>query len=120
MDWSVFLRLDFGYTNDPTALVKMGINKYGKDLFLQKMIYKPYPNALELSEPLKLLLTTHAWADAADRDDFIASEVGPKSVCGEKVSGCIKYRIDILQRYNLHIVDDLDFRREQENYRFRK
>src|SRR5690554_8038693 len=36
----IFYGLDFGYTNDPTALVKMGINKYGKELYLQKMIYK--------------------------------------------------------------------------------
>lgn len=117
----IFYGLDFGYTNDPTALVKMGINKYGKDLYLQKIIYKPYPNALELSEPLKLLLTTHAWADAAD-PGMISSlrKLGLKVFAAKKFPGCIKYRIDILQRYNLHIVDDLDFRREQEQYRFRE
>jgi phage terminase large subunit len=112
--------LDFGYTNDPTALVKLGIGKYGKDLYLQKMMYRPYPNAMQLYEPLAALLgESHAWADSAD-PGMIADlrNMGLKVYAAKKFPGCIKYRVDILNRYNLHIVDDPDVRREQENYTF--
>ncbi len=33
--------LDFGYTNDPTALIKIGINKSTKEIYLQECSYTP-------------------------------------------------------------------------------
>jgi len=118
----VFHGLDFGYVSDQTALVKMGKGKYGKDLYLQKMMYKPYPSAIQLAEPLApLLKDSHAWADSAD-PGMISDlrNMGINVYAAKKFPGCIKYRVDILNRYNLHIVDDPDFRREQENYTFRE
>jgi phage terminase large subunit len=115
--------LDFGYTNDPTAVVKIGWYKYGKDLFLEKKMYRPYKNALQLYEPLKAIIGTekHAWADCAD-PGMIADlrNMGLKVFAAKKFPGCILFRVDILNRYNLHIVDDTDFKMEQENYKFKE
>jgi phage terminase large subunit len=114
--------LDFGYTNDPTALVKLGWYKYGKELYLQKMMYKPYKNAMQLGDPLKQIIgQTRTWADSAD-GGMIADlrNMGMMVLAAKKFPGCIKYRVDILSRYNLNIVNDDDFRVEQENYKFKE
>lgn len=119
----VFYGIDFGYTNDPTAIVKIGANKYGKDIYLQNMFYKPVPNAFQLEPVVRQILgpTGHAWADSAD-PGMIADlqNMGLKVYAAKKFPGCIKYRVDILNRYNLHIVKDPHFKKEQENYKFKE
>lgn len=44
--------LDFGYTNDPTALVKIGINKATKDVYVHECCYKPGIEMEDLKEIL--------------------------------------------------------------------
>lgn len=45
--------LYFGYTNDPTALVKVGIRKAGREVFIKECSYKP---GIEMSDIKEILI----------------------------------------------------------------
>jgi len=112
--------LDFGYTSDPTALVKVG--RSGNNLYLEKMLYYPFDNAGSLAPFIQQALGGHhCWADSAD-PAMIADlrSMGIKCLAVKKFHGSIEYGIDLLKRFKLHIVQDQDFRREQENYKWRE
>lgn len=117
----VFYGLDFGFTNDPSALVKCGIN--GKDLYLQGLLYKPTETVDVLDNYLKHILPKdgQCWADIADRG-MVADlqRLGYQINAAAKWAGCIEHRVDIIKRHNIHIVKDSNFRKEQENYFFRE
>lgn len=118
----IFYGIDFGYTNDPTAIVKIGTRKYGKDIYLQNMYYRPVPNAHKLEPIVRGIVGDgHAWADSAD-PGMISDlrNMGLNVFAAKKFPGCIKYRVDILNRYNLHIVKDPHFKKEQEKYTFKE
>jgi PBSX family phage terminase large subunit len=115
-----FYGLDFGYTNDPSALVKCGVN--GHNVYFKKLIYTPTENADILGELLEKTMGKDkiCWADSADPG--MISDLrrqGFKIFAAKKFSGCIIYRNDIIKRYKIHIVRDPDFKKEQENYRYR-
>lgn len=113
--------LDFGYTNDPTALVKVGIS--GRNIYLQKLLYYPFDNAGNLAPYIMQAIPpgAHFWADSAD-PAMIADlrRLGLNCAAVRKFPGSIVYGIDLLKRYKIHIVRDQDFQREQENYRWRE
>ena len=119
----IFWGLDFGYTNDPTALCRIGVSKHGNKVFLEKHLYNPFDNALELEEVIKTIVpqSDHIWADCADPG--MISDIRRMNVNifpAKKFPGCIEYRVDILKRKDLHIVRDKDFKKEQENYRYQE
>lgn len=118
----IFFGLDFGYVNDPTALVKIGVSKYSRNIYLQKLIYKPYHNAIALEPDLRRHIWNeyNCWADSAD-PGMISDlrRMGMRVLPAKKYPGCIKYRVDIINRYSLNIVDDIDFKKEQQNYFYR-
>lgn len=111
----VFFGLDFGFTNDPTALVMVGVN--GRDIYAKELLYTPFDNANELSQVIAPLITTHCWADISDRG-MIASmqQKGLKVFAAKKFPGCIEWRIDIIKRYRLNVVRSKNFKKELENY----
>jgi len=112
--------LDFGYTQDPTALVKIGRN--GMNLYLQKLLYTPIDNANDLADTLKQLIheDAHVWADSSD-PGMIADlrRRNIRCLAAQKFPGSVKYGIDLMKRFKIHIVRDRDFRKEQENYKYR-
>jgi phage terminase large subunit len=113
--------LDFGYTNDPTALVRVGVN--GMSIYLEKLLYYPFENSSSLAPFLLSIFgsNTHFWADSAD-PGMIADlrRMGLQCLAVRKFPGSIQFGIDILKRCKIHIVADQDFRREQENYKWRE
>jgi hypothetical protein len=115
--------LDFGFTNSPSALTKGAT--IGNNLYLQKLIYTPTDNVNILAELLEKTLgyENHCWADSAEGGDagMIADlrKMGFKVFAAKKWPGCITYRNDLIKRYKIHIVRDEDFKKEQENYRYR-
>lgn len=111
--------MDFGYTHDPTALVKVGVN--GNDMFIELLIYQPTENAATLA-PLLRATTQDAiiWADSADPvmiSDL--SQTGLRVFAIKKFSGSIKYGIGLIKSYNVHLVKNHNLQREQENYTWR-
>jgi phage terminase large subunit len=115
--------LDFGFTNSPSALAKGAVN--GNNLYLQKLIYTPTETCDILAELLDKTLgyENHCWADCAEGGD--AGMIGDlrrkgfKVFAAKKWPGCITYRNDLIKRFKIHIVRDPDFKKEQENYRYR-
>jgi len=115
----VIYGLDFGYTVNPSALVRVGVK--GMNLYLQKLLYYPFDNAGSLAPFLIRLVPEQAniWADSAD-PAMIADlrRMGVRVLAVKKFEGVSEYGIDMLKRFKIHIINDQDFRREQENYKY--
>jgi len=112
--------MDFGYTNSPTAIAKVGRN--GRDLFIEKLFYTPVDNAGDLYAVIqKLGITESIWADSADPgmiSDLRAK--GLRVFAVNKFAGSIKYGIDLMKQHKIHAVRDVDLRKEFENYRWKE
>jgi len=121
---------DFGYTVDPSTLVKVGIDKIAEagskekpNMYLQSMFYQPTPTANDYIN----LLQIHAnkeitmWADPSGDyggRGYIteARRAGYKVYAMTPFSGSIEYGLSIMKKYNLHIVDCPEMRKEQAGY----
>lgn len=113
--------MDFGYTNSPTAIVKVG--KEGQELYVQKLFYAPTDNAAGLAEAIRQLNIGdgHLWADSADPGMISDLRLkGIKLFAVNKFPGSIKYGIDLLKQHHLHAVRDADLGREFNNYKWRE
>ena len=109
--------MDFGYTNDPTALVHAGL--FGKNLYLDLRLYEPTEN-VDILEPLLSNIITkkdRVWADS-ENPGMISDlrKMGYLVLGVRKFKGSIVYGIDLLKRFKIHIVRSPEFRKEQENY----
>jgi phage terminase large subunit len=112
--------MDFGFTNSPSTVVKVG--RKGNNLYLQKMFYAPIKDVTQLFEPLRIILNGHyITADCADK--YLGSAgfirdlrgAGFQVIACRKFQGSVKWGIDLINRHKVHIVYDVDFRREAEN-----
>jgi phage terminase large subunit len=114
--------LDFGFTNDPTALVHL-VLAHG-ELWLDEMLY-----ATGMTNPM---IAERAKGYGLTRNDtIIADSAEPKSIrelnsLGLNVEACvkgadsIKNGIDIMQRYVLNVTrQSTGLRREMLNYKWR-
>jgi len=113
--------LDFGYTNAPSALVRIGW-KPGK-LYLKKYIYEPTEKPSDLAELLLAVLPegAHVWADSADPSMILKlSEYGIPIYAAYKPKGSVIFGINLINNAAIHIVRDNDFRTEQENYKYKE
>jgi len=111
---------DFGYTQDPTALVKMGVD--GDKLYLQKLFYRPTPSSNELIPVIRQMVPEHnVWCDSSD-PGMISDlrRAGLKVFAVNKFSGSINYGISLLKKYKIHLVDCPEWRKEQASYRWRE
>lgn len=117
--------LDFGFTQDPSAFVKVGLkeNKEGKsDLYLDLKIYEPTANADVLFDMIKLIEPNYenynVWADCS-----APLMIGDLRRFGMNIYAVtdksIMYGIDLMNRFNIHIVYSPEFKKEQENYCYR-
>ena len=123
----VWFGLDFGFTNDPTALVK--IAQKGNDLFFQEMLYKPIDNSDLLYQVIFPIVNKNVtWADSADRyvgnqgSQGMVRELQKKGINifkAKKFPGSLVFGIDNLKKYRLNIVKSDNFVKEQENYAWR-
>lgn len=115
----IFFGNDFGYSVDPNALVKVGVN--GNNLYLQEMLYEPVDNSEILFNILTPIVGSHTiWCDSADRGFITDMRLRGLNVFpARKYAGCINYRIDMIKRYKIHIVKSENFIKEQENYKYR-
>lgn len=116
----VFYGNDFGFTIDPNCLVKCGVN--GNKLYAEIMCYTPIDNINTLCQVMKPIVKNDiVWCDSADRYSFIPDLrlMGISAYPAKKYPGCIKYRISVIKRYDLHIVYSKEAKIEQENYSYR-
>ena len=115
----VYWGIDFGYTQSPTAIAKVGID--GQNLYAECLHYAPTQSSNELI-PLLRKIDPNAtyWADSAD-PGMIADcrKAGIKVFAVGKYPGSITHGISMEKRYKIHYVDSSATRKEQSNYKYR-
>lgn len=112
----VYWGIDFGYTQSPTAIAKVGVD--GNDLYAECIHYGPTPTSTDLIFILKKLCPDAIlWADSAD-PGFISDcrKAQLKVFAVGKYHGSIMHGISIEKRYKIHYVDSTATRKEQSNY----
>lgn len=127
---NIYWGQDFGYTVDPSTLVKVGIDRIAEpgshvkpNMYLQCMFYQPTPTANDFIN----LLALHAnqditiWADPSGDyggRGYIseARRAGYNVYAITPFPGSIEYGLSIMKKYNLHLVDCPEFRKEQPGY----
>lgn len=114
--------LDFGFSNDPSALTKVG--ELHGEIYLQELIYNKGLTNQDLVDKLKELGIT-------EYDEIIADSAEPKSIEEIRRSGfnikpakkgpdSILNGIDILKRYKLNVVKgSTNLRKELVNYKWK-
>jgi len=109
--------MDFGYTIDPSAISKVGVD--GNNLFLEKKLYQPTADFSVLRTYYDAVVGKEGrtWADSADPGMISDFRRAGYNVFGvKKFTGITNYGIDMMKRYNIHIVRSPEWRKEQENY----
>jgi phage terminase large subunit len=104
----VALGLDWGFSNDPTALV--AIYRQGDCLLIQELLYKTGLTNQDIADKLRSLGITRSW-------EIVADSAEPKSIeeiyrlgfnikPAEKGPDSIRNGIDILKRFKLQVTKD--------------
>jgi len=109
--------LDFGFTNDPTAVIRIGF--LSGNLYMDEVVYDYGLTNPDISERLKQ-------AGLTKRDEIIADAAEPKSIEELRRMGWnvrpgtkreINYGIDIMKRFPLCVTkNSLNFAKELRNY----
>lgn len=118
--------LDFGYTNDPTAIVKVGVSTSG--IYAELLCYEPIDNAQTIADFLKGIKIYHSdriTADSADKynDTSMVTDLqnlGWWNVVKVDKGKGINWRIGLMKKHKIHIVRNVNAKREQENYKWRE
>lgn len=119
----IYFGVDFGWENNPTAIVKVG--RSGRDLYLEKLFYQPTASYNQLEPMLKSLpkgFHNGMVGDPGGGGAGMISEArrhGFRIHAAYKPAGSILYGISVLKKFRLHIVDSPEFRKEQANYKRR-
>ncbi len=104
----VALGLDWGFSNDPTALV--AIYRQGDCLLIQELLYATGLTNQDIADKLRSLGITRAW-------EIVADSAEPKSIeeiyrlgfnikPAEKGPDSVRNGIDILKRFKLQVTKD--------------
>ena len=113
--------IDFGETAQ-TAIVKCGVRRLPNksELYLQKLFYHPTENSDMLYDVLKSLDMLHLENAYCDNNQpGWVSDLRMKDVLlfpTKKFDGSREYWVSSIKRFNINIVKDIDFRKEQENF----
>lgn len=129
-DISFVFGLDYGFTNDSTALTKVGMS--GNNLYVELLCYEPIDNAVALSdylysEPMKakgLVQGSLITADCSDKynDTEMTKELKNFGHNVKKVSkgNGIVWRIGLIKKHRIHFVRNVNLKKEQENYHWKE
>ena len=121
-DVSHFYGMDFGYTNDPTAMIRIGLQ--GEDLYLDEGIYETGLTNQDIAARLRMI------GIRPKMDELFADSAEPKSIEeiyreGFNIKGAIKGKdsilngIDIIKRFKIHITkNSVNTIKEFRNYRW--
>lgn len=115
--------LDFGYTNDPTALCECGVrfgNIYAKEILYETDLYSD-----KLADKMERIGVNKNLPIIADRADLSSIRTlinrGFKVVECDKWSGSVNDTIDFLLSKNIHIMrDSINWWNEVDNFKWKK
>lgn len=124
-DLELYTGLDYGFTNDPSCLTVFGLK--GNDLFAKCLLYEPIDNAPSLSEAMSntgIEKQKPITADCSDKYNDIEmtrelKNLGWNIKKVNKGNGIV-WRIGLLKKHKIHLVRDINVKREQENYKWRE
>lgn len=117
------LGMDYGFTNDPTALVKVGVR--GNDLYLEKLFYTPVIDANILYDNIHQHFNKNTYCYADSSDKYATNPTGQTQalqarglpiIPAKKYNGSITDGISIMKNFNIFIVDSDEFHSEQGAY----
>ena len=101
----VALGLDFGFTNDPTALVE--VHRDGDNLYINELLYQTHLTISDIVDILKMKMIS--------REEIIADWANPREIEELRRAGfnikattdkSINHGIDVLKRFKLHITEE--------------
>tara|TARA_R110001606_G_scaffold133658_2_gene269632 strand:+ start:2032 stop:3189 length:1158 start_codon:yes stop_codon:yes gene_type:complete len=111
--------LDFGFTNDPTALVETYVE--GDNMYVKELLYRTGLTNQDIGNELKRLKLDR-------RDEVWCDSAEPKSIeeihrmgwnTKKTFKGEITIGIDIIRRYRLFVTDDsINLIKELKNYKY--
>lgn len=120
-----FLGMDFGYVNDPTAIVYVGIS--GKNIYLQELCYRTEMTTTDIINRCKEIISKNSfnfkiWADSAEpREIAEIYNAGIDIHPVRKFSGSVIAGITKMQEYKLYVTEDsLNLKKELNNYVYRQ
>lgn len=116
--------LDFGFTNDPSALIKGG--ELGEDLYLQELFYETgltNPDIAQKFSDCGLTQSDEVFADAAEPKSIREiKNKGYNIKAALKGSDSVNFGINLLKRYKRIFItkDSINFRKEANNYKWKE
>lgn len=118
-----FFCLDFGFTNDPTALLEVRLS--GGELYVKEHLYAQGLTNPEIAKQIRLLDTGDA--------PIVCDSAEPKSIeelrrfgvkkaePAQKGADSVRIGLDIINRYRLHITkNSLNLIKEARNYKYKR
>jgi phage terminase large subunit len=115
---SIIWGLDYGYTNDPTAIVKIGVR--GKERFLQECYYQPCADAAVIKE----ILVANGYKKGdlvfCEHDVSINNELAMQGISVIKANKKNKAsNIFKVKQFNIYYTEDsLNYKKEVESYKY--
>ena len=111
--------LDFGYTNDPTALVETFIE--GDNMYVNELLYRTGMTNQDIAKEFQKI-------NIDRRDEVFADSAEPKSIeeiyrmgwnIKPTLKGSVNIGIDMIRRYKLHITEaSINLIKELRNYKY--
>ena len=112
--------LDFGYTNDPSAAVRMGV--VDNRIYLDELFYEKGMHADDIARRLRPYSDLFVYADSAD--PRLIDDIALKGLViypARKYAGSVNAGIDTMQRYELFVTSrSLNLQNELRNYTWAK
>lgn len=118
----VWYGLDFGFTNHPTAIIKVGL--YAGELYLQELCYSTRLTNSDIHDVLQKAAVGKALIVADSADPKSITELRSKGwnvKAAAKGPDSVRAGIDVLQRYKIFITEtSLNIKQEALNYTWAK
>lgn len=115
----VFVGVDYGYTNDPTAIVEVGIE--GENIYINEIAYQTHLMTNEIAQILKRQGRKVISESADPRMIDELSRAGVNIVPVQKYKGSIEAGIAKMQTMKIHITkDSTNVIKEFKNYTYEK
>ena len=117
----IAMGMDFGFTNDPTSLVGVGIN--GLDLYIKEYLYRNMMTTNDIHNKFKEVVTNQViYADSSEpRTIEELRRMGWRIRASLKGRDSVNAGIDLLKRYKIHIhKDSVNAIQEFRNYKWKE
>ncbi|KAF0193547.1 MAG: Uncharacterized protein FD166_3678, partial [Bacteroidetes bacterium] len=112
-----FYGVDWGYTIDPTAIVRIRIS--GRNLYAKLLTYSPIESDDDCLEVIqKIDSKGEYWADSENLTRIAHIRRGGINIFPAKTKN-IKFGIGKVKNFNLYLVRDPAAKKEAENYKWR-